>query len=37
MTRVLIGTSGYVYTHWRGRFYPRTLPRPPAPGPPRAA
>ncbi len=24
--RVLIGTSGYVYGDWRGRFYPRTLP-----------
>ena len=24
--RVLIGTSGYVYADWRGRFYPRTLP-----------
>ena len=23
--RVLIGTSGYVYRDWRGRFYPRTL------------
>jgi len=22
----LIGTSGYVYPHWRGRFYPRDLP-----------
>lgn len=26
MTRVLIGTSGYVYADWRGRFYPRDLP-----------
>jgi uncharacterized protein YecE (DUF72 family) len=24
--RVLIGTSGYVYGDWRGRFYPRALP-----------
>ena len=24
--RVLIGTSGYVYRDWRGRFYPRPLP-----------
>jgi uncharacterized protein YecE (DUF72 family) len=24
--RVLIGTSGYVYGHWRDRFYPRQLP-----------
>jgi uncharacterized protein YecE (DUF72 family) len=24
--RLLIGTSGYVYGDWRGRFYPRTLP-----------
>jgi uncharacterized protein YecE (DUF72 family) len=24
--RVFIGTSGYVYGHWRGRFYPRPLP-----------
>ena len=24
--RVLIGTSGYVYAHWRGRFYPADLP-----------
>ena len=24
--RVLIGTSGYVYKDWRGRFYPRELP-----------
>jgi uncharacterized protein YecE (DUF72 family) len=26
VSRVLIGTSGYVYTDWRGRFYPRALP-----------
>lgn len=26
MSRVLIGTSGYVYADWRGRFYPRALP-----------
>ena len=25
--RLWIGTSGYQYDHWRGRFYPRTLPR----------
>lgn len=24
--RVLIGTSGYVYPHWRGPFYPPDLP-----------
>lgn len=24
--RVWIGTSGYVYGDWRGRFYPTTLP-----------
>jgi uncharacterized protein YecE (DUF72 family) len=24
--RVCIGTSGYVYAHWRGPFYPRALP-----------
>jgi uncharacterized protein YecE (DUF72 family) len=24
--RVFIGTSGYVYPHWRGRFYPADLP-----------
>jgi uncharacterized protein YecE (DUF72 family) len=23
--RVFVGTSGYVYGHWRGRFYPRDL------------
>lgn len=26
MRRPRIGTSGYVYRHWRGRFYPRALP-----------
>jgi uncharacterized protein YecE (DUF72 family) len=26
MARLLIGTSGYVYSHWRGLFYPRGLP-----------
>jgi uncharacterized protein YecE (DUF72 family) len=26
MTRVLIGTSGYVYGDWRGRFYPPDVP-----------
>ena len=25
MGRVLIGTSGYSYDHWRGRFYPQGL------------
>lgn len=24
--RVRIGTSGWVYPHWRGRFYPKALP-----------
>src|SRR5258706_14870894 len=24
--RALIGTSGYVYPHWRGRFYPPDVP-----------
>jgi uncharacterized protein YecE (DUF72 family) len=24
--RLFLGTSGYVYPHWRGRFYPRGLP-----------
>src|SRR5213082_1318431 len=24
--RVRIGTSGWVYRHWRGRFYPQDLP-----------
>lgn len=27
MARLLIGTSGYVYPHWRGRFYPQDLPQ----------
>ena len=26
MGRIWIGTSGWVYPHWRGRFYPATLP-----------
>lgn len=26
MSRLLIGTSGYAYEHWRGTFYPRTMP-----------
>jgi uncharacterized protein YecE (DUF72 family) len=26
MSRVLIGTSGYVYADWRGRFYPSGVP-----------
>ena len=26
MARVRIGTSGWVYKHWRGRFYPEKLP-----------
>jgi uncharacterized protein YecE (DUF72 family) len=26
MARLFIGTSGYVYKHWRGVFYPQTLP-----------
>lgn len=26
MGRCFIGTSGYVYKHWRGRFYPQALP-----------
>ena len=26
MSRVHVGTSGYVYRDWRGRFYPRDLP-----------
>jgi uncharacterized protein YecE (DUF72 family) len=26
MGRCFVGTSGYVYKHWRERFYPRTLP-----------
>lgn len=25
--RVFIGTSGYVYPHWRGLFYPDGLPQ----------
>jgi uncharacterized protein YecE (DUF72 family) len=25
--RVLVGTSGFVYAHWRGLFYPRDLPQ----------
>ena len=24
--RLFLGTSGYVYPHWRGRFYPPGLP-----------
>src|SRR5581483_2008586 len=24
---VRVGTSGYVYPHWRGRFYPRSVPQ----------
>lgn len=27
MNRLLIGTSGWVYPHWRERFYPRGLPQ----------
>ena len=27
MTTVKVGTSGYVYDHWRGAFYPEDLPR----------
>ena len=27
MAPVLIGTSGWVYPHWRERFYPKGLPR----------
>ncbi len=27
MRRILIGTSGWVYPHWRERFYPKTLPQ----------
>lgn len=26
MAKIYIGTSGWSYPHWRGRFYPRTLP-----------
>src|SRR6185503_6093723 len=25
--RVRVGTSGWVYEHWRGRFYPKDLPQ----------
>ena len=25
--RIFVGTSGYVYPHWRTRFYPRRLPQ----------
>lgn len=25
--RIFIGTSGYVYPHWRGRFYPEGIPQ----------
>lgn len=25
-SRILVGTSGYVYRHWRGRFYPPDVP-----------
>ena len=24
--RLLVGTSGFAYRHWRGRFYPQALP-----------
>ena len=27
MSELRIGTSGYVYPHWKGRFYPRDLPQ----------
>ena len=27
MSRVLIGTAGFFYPHWRGTFYPQNLPR----------
>ena len=27
MSELRIGTSGYVYPHWKGRFYPRQLPQ----------
>ncbi|HEU5299455.1 MAG TPA: DUF72 domain-containing protein, partial [bacterium] len=27
MNRLQIGTSGWVYPHWRERFYPRGLPQ----------
>ena len=26
MARIRIGTSGYVYQHWRGILYPKGLP-----------
>jgi uncharacterized protein YecE (DUF72 family) len=26
MARILIGTSGWVYGSWKGRFYPDSLP-----------
>lgn len=28
MGQVFVGTSGFVYPHWRGLFYPRDLPQP---------
>jgi len=27
VSELRIGTLGYVYPHWKGRFYPRALPR----------
>src|SRR5919206_2127355 len=27
MGRILVGTSGFVYGHWRGLFYPSDLPQ----------
>lgn len=27
MAEILVGTSGWVYPHWRGRFYPNSLPQ----------
>src|SRR5437763_1226912 len=27
MTRLFVGTSGYVYPHWKGRFYPEDVPQ----------
>ena len=27
MPQIRIGTSGWIYRHWRGRFYPETLPQ----------
>jgi len=27
MKKVFIGTSGYTYNHWKGRFYPENLPQ----------